>query len=99
MSKATPGPWHYGPSSALEGGFIIQGSYENGGGPRLPILGRTHNFPNNAEANARLIAAAPDLLEALKQCTAVLAGDTMHKGGLVAALEAARAALLKAQGR
>lgn len=48
------------------------------------------------EANARLIAAAPDLLEALKQCAAVVAGDTMHKQGLIDALTIARAAISKA---
>lgn len=70
--RHTPGPWYYGPSSAIEGGFVIQGSYENGGGPRLPVLGRTHNFPHHAEANARLIAASPDMYEALKRMVADL---------------------------
>lgn len=51
-----------------------------------------------SEANARLIAAAPDLLEALKSCAAVCAGETMSKQGLVNALEKARAAITKAQG-
>jgi hypothetical protein len=38
-----------------------------------------------------------DLLEALKKCAAVCAGETMSKSGLVDALEAARAAIAKAQ--
>lgn len=50
------------------------------------------------EANGYLMAAAPDLLSALKRCAAVVAGETMHKGGLIAALEAARAAIAKATG-
>ena len=50
------------------------------------------------EANARLISAAPDLLAALKLCAAVCSGETMHKNGLIAALEAARAAIAKATG-
>lgn len=54
----TAGPWRYSMSDHL-GEFVITGSNE-GGGSILPILGRTHNFPRNAEANARLIAAAPD---------------------------------------
>jgi hypothetical protein len=49
-------------------------------------------------ADARLIAAAPDMLEALKLCASVVAGNTMHKQGLVDALAAARAALFKATG-
>ena len=49
-------------------------------------------------ANAHLIAAAPDLLEALKKCASVCAGETMSKSGLISALESARAAIAKATG-
>jgi hypothetical protein len=54
----------------------------------------------NAEANAHRIAhcwnSHAELLEALKLCAAVCAGETMHKRGLIDALEKARAAISKA---
>lgn len=70
----TPGPWHFSRSFGgygyaehqWDGEFYITGSNERGGHV-LPVLGRTHNWPHNSEANARLIAAAPDLLAALKE--------------------------------
>lgn len=49
-------------------------------------------------ANARLIAAAPELLAALKACAAVCAGETLNKRSIVFALEQARAAIIKAEG-
>ena len=48
-------------------------------------------------ANIRAIAATPELIRALKLCAAVCAGETVHKSGLVEALEAARAVLAKVQ--
>jgi hypothetical protein len=50
-----------------------------------------------SEANAVLLAAAPELLDALKACALVLAGENMTKNGLIAALEKARAAIAKAK--
>lgn len=73
----TPRPWRYEPSDIYRNAeglpceFVITGSNEHGASV-LPILGRTHNWPDNFEANARLIAAAPDLFEALEQTTALL---------------------------
>lgn len=46
-------------------GYSITGSNEHGASV-LPILGMTYNWPENNEANARLIAAAPDMLSALR---------------------------------
>lgn len=72
----TPGPWRYSPSTdagsdKFNGEYTISGSNEHGGSV-LPILGRTHNWPKNAEANARLIAAAPELLKALEAIRVML---------------------------
>ena len=57
-----------------------------------------HADNSRYEDAARLIAAAPALLEALRKCAAVVAGDTMHKQGLIEALESARAAIVSATG-
>ena len=56
MSKNTPAPWHWNGSSLVSGkhGYYLMHTEE------CPGLGHA------AEANKRLIAAAPELLEALK---------------------------------
>ena len=65
MSKHTPGPWfHHGPSGSehTAGGFI-KSSPERNSGPLICSIYGTDGQPH--QANARLIAAAPDLLKAL----------------------------------
>lgn len=91
--KPTPGPWAVARMTpcrvdTASGSISISWSSNNDSGAR----------EREAEANARLIAAAPELLEALKACAAVCAGETMNKRGLISALEQARAALAKCQG-
>jgi hypothetical protein len=54
---------------------------------------------DEASANLRLISAAPELLEALKMCAGFCAGEEMSKNGLIRALEKARSAIQKAEGR
>lgn len=54
-------------------------------------------FRDNSEANARLIAAAPELLEALRQCEALMASHPAFN--ISDARIAARAAIAKAEGR
>ena len=49
-------------------------------------------------SNARLMAAAPELLEALKACAGICAGESMSKSSLIRALEMARAVITKATG-
>lgn len=75
MSKTahTPGPWMVLPetNTGREGQFCIL--TENG--PRLDIAS-TYGWPDTPkEANARLIAAAPDMLTLLKEIAQTV---TMH---------------------
>ena len=67
----TPGPWEYWPASNYEGFAIAP----RGTLPTLASVERcghmvniqAHNFPGQTEANARLIAAAPDMANALRR--------------------------------
>jgi len=87
----TPGPWiTRGPRRVDQGDDY---AIVAGGEIIAEAFGRTsqNNFPPSA-ANARLIAAAPDLLAALKEVVAL--SDRKHD-----AWDAARAAIAKAEGR
>ena len=91
----TPGPWEV--IEAPEGTrtfFRVQ----SGGG--LPIARVSHyiaddgEYIDGGEANARLIAAAPDLLDALKNAVKVLERKAPDSLDLIEA----RAAILRAEG-
>lgn len=61
MSAHTPGPWMF-LASVVPGQFVICNEH----GPRVDVA-LTYGFEHTPrEANARLIAAAPELLEALQ---------------------------------
>ena len=69
-TKHTPGPWH----AADDGGEVFDAEY-------IPVcymngIGQASEFitEKEAEANARLIAAAPELLEACIEMRGYLAG-------------------------
>ena len=79
MSEYTPGPWRY-----REGALVI---FPNNAGGFCIC-----NCPD-AEANARLVAAAPDLLEALERIAEVCNGYDLEAGW---ACKHARAAIAKA---
>jgi len=89
MSKHTPGPWRYeefGPN------VIIKAT-------KNPMLSVVHSLYQESreqtEANAHLIAAAPELLEALENLLKVHEGEggTQYHAG-----DMARAAIAKAKG-
>lgn len=57
-------------------------------------------MPEIAEANARLIAAAPDLLEAVRDLLSLYTTfDRANLADLTGRFDAARAAVAKAEGR
>ncbi|MET3481590.1 hypothetical protein [Methylobacterium sp. 1973] len=69
MAKHTPGPWmatigNRGTLCVISGDAWICGELSNGNG----------EFPGEAEANARLISAAPEMLEVLAEYLMLGAG-------------------------
>ena len=99
MSKFTPGPWCVG--HTLQGGsktvprfeaYVHAGEISNHGNciavVHMGDAGAIHNDRQSVEANARLIAAAPDLYDALSKFVEHF-GDPF---------KTARAALAKADG-
>lgn len=98
MSNHTPGPWR-----------VLSTRETRVGGPRITAEGSTpfrsvaiaDVWGNEDEtlANARLIAAAPELLEAIKLCVATLDGNFGPNHRNAPAIDAAVAVIAKAEGR
>lgn len=95
MSKHTPGPWY------AVGGMVEIGNDELPDvctcDPQLFGQGHLPTTPEREYANARLIAAAPDLLEALKGMLSRTDGQAIYNF-MEPQREAARAAIAKATG-
>jgi hypothetical protein len=101
-TKPTPGPWHATPSP--KGGHNIYDAENN-----VPAIARTYRIADDetVEANAHLIASAPDLLLALRCAERLLDDFVLFAGTPGAPLGIAdlaigrddlRAAIAKAQG-
>ena len=94
MSKHTPGPWMVGYNDGSGRGYSADGSFDS--------IYVTHNGENavatmfnGSHADARLIAAAPDLLESLIQVVTLLDHpDCPYRNSI----EIARRAIKKAEG-
>ena len=103
MSKHTPGPWHIKPYRNFR--KCIWASFETNPYPlaHVPVMGHQ----KHVDANARLIAAAPELLEALKDLAQSIVwkefgecrgfSDSMPLP-VITSVEKARAAIAKATG-
>jgi hypothetical protein len=108
MTKHTPGPWKAQPREFPEGQWFLEGQWEvvsTCENERLIAEAAPHIDSDSEEANARLIAAAPELLEALvglMRVMPVLPADAKTVRGIEqqydAAHRAARAAIAKATG-
>lgn len=107
--KHTPGPWHSVPSMPSEGfncWWLMAGSRNI-----ATISG--YQGDTECEANARLIAAAPDMLEALRECCTdlMIAADNARDAAktnprwdgvdekLMERVNQGRAAIAKAEGK
>ena len=99
-AKHTPGPWMVGPTYGndsaridTEGGTVI-GSIKV---KQLVSVDKGHAnyaWSNELYANARLVAAAPELLDVLQRCIAVMESRCPE----ASPLPDARAAIAKATG-
>lgn len=100
--KHTPGPWelksdpcHYDTLSSIEGGKSKESAFRQH--PRRELMAEVGGFADfrTQEANARIISAAPDLLDALE-----LVISTHDNGGWPSAtMVVAQAAINKAKGQ
>ena len=96
-AKHTPGPWEFGPShssTGLAGQLVVRPAGEFPHGEWVADVGSMYD--DHREANARLIAAAPDLLAALQKV--VNHADAGTAAILDRLVEEARAAIAKATG-
>lgn len=95
MSDHTPGPWHLRVNPVHEGQFDIR-CETYGYAPLAVVRGDKRSTMKKSFENARLIAAAPDLLEALLGFQ-----KAWDENRLVTSDEAAaiRAAIAKATGQ
>lgn len=96
--KHTPGPWS-----------VRKNDHSCVSGPRMSIDGSGRKigtftvasclgYKDEREANARLIAAAPELLKALQACDRVFGAPNPDPLAAFATIEKARAAISKALG-
>lgn len=95
-TQHTPAPWHVGMGNGIGSIFPESGRtrLENGGTTLYPIAQVNQGWDAaEDEANARLIATAPELLVALEGLLNALPSATTHP-----AIKAARAAIAKATG-
>jgi hypothetical protein len=70
MSKHTPGPWHVHEGGDNLASFFVDSAKE---GSVCKIAVNHHE-----EANARLIATAPEMLEELRECRKELLGASSY---------------------
>ena len=83
-AKHTPGPWRL---CRVDTDLVLDGNYKAIAKASFRATS-TMNLVHETKANARLIAAAPELLEALKTLTAYLGKTATHTSDLEAVWDA-----------
>jgi hypothetical protein len=94
--KWTKGPWRANKNRAITAGDATIGNACQSFG--VTANGSFHVTEKDAEANANLIAAAPDLYKALDRCLNFIANTESEMGETLESGDVARAALAKARG-
>ena len=99
-AKHTPGPWTSRATASLGPQYVV---YPEAAGPDVAIV---YDHDGCTEANARLLASAPELLEALRQWRSTIGpmsiGERWTTEQALAAykcMSASRAAIAKAEGK
>lgn len=90
-AQHTPGPWRTNIARRSDNGIVAAHIVAADGG-NIAQVAIYDDVPGLTEAHARLIAAAPELLEALREVVAI--SDRKHD-----AWDKAHAAIAKAEGR
>ena len=90
MTQHTPGPWAISPIRDADGALYIESPLTDARNERVACI---FGFAE-ADANARLIAAAPDMLAALREAYLTLE----CRDGTARVTEQVRAAIAKATG-
>jgi len=99
MSKHTPGPWIVYAGDEWTDGIVTLEGYNAGGEPMYWTVASYNRRRDEAEANARLIAAAPDMLNALLDLVALLPDPELDVDEVQREYAlAAKAAIAKATG-
>jgi hypothetical protein len=96
----TPGPWHIGQSREWDDGELHEqlAVYSAEGVKTAKVETWLKHCREESEANARLIAAAPELLAALKALLPILDNDSPLARAYEDVGQLAQAALAKAEG-
>lgn len=95
MSKHTHGPWLFGQDGFSLGNGVVYSRHPNGNPKDICTVS---GWAGEKIANARLIAAAPDLLDALELCLTQLDLEYMPSDESMDAISGARLAIAKARG-
>lgn len=98
MSKHTPGPWLVQAGNEWADGIVTLEGHNENGTPMYWTVASYNRRRDESDANARLIASAPELLAALKRLIATGLDEREYHEFMSNPAHYARAAIAKAEG-